>query len=207
MDSVRGGGLGLVGQPQDPGDQRPRGDLAQFAAQCFRWVGCAGRVSNGLRQELAGQHTLVTSVHLGAADTDMMKGYDVPKMNPADVARITLDGVETDAVEVGVDEFSEMVKASLGGDPREFDRRFRQFLDARDVGESGRHQDVHRTSQVHEQQPTTPRNNHEPPGPTSSADETGRSQVASKDAVDLEGFHRVRPGQRSGEGLYRYRGP
>ena len=50
-------------------------------------------MSKALRQELADQGTLVTSVHLGAADTDMMKGYDVPKMDPADVARITLDGI------------------------------------------------------------------------------------------------------------------
>ena len=87
-------------------------------------------MSNALRQELAGQGTLVTSVHLGAADTDMMKGYDVPKLDPADVARITLDGVEADAVEVVVDEFTKMVKASLTKDPREFDRQLQQFLNA-----------------------------------------------------------------------------
>ena len=87
-------------------------------------------MSNALRQELAGQGTLVTSVHLGAADTDMMKGYDLPKMDPADVARITLDGVEADAVEVVVDEFTKMVKASLTKDPREFDRQLQQFLNA-----------------------------------------------------------------------------
>jgi NAD(P)-dependent dehydrogenase (short-subunit alcohol dehydrogenase family) len=87
-------------------------------------------MSNALRQELAGQGTLVTSVHLGAADTDMMKGYDVPKMDPADVARILLDGVEADAVEVVVDEFTKMVKASLSKDPREFDRQLQQLLNA-----------------------------------------------------------------------------
>ncbi|MEV0237676.1 SDR family oxidoreductase [Nonomuraea sp. NPDC050786] len=87
-------------------------------------------MSKALRQELAGQGTLVTSVHLGAADTDMMKGVDVPKMDPADVARITLDGVEADAFEVVVDEFTEMVKASLSKDPREFDKQFHQFLNA-----------------------------------------------------------------------------
>lgn len=91
-------------------------------------------MSNALRQELAGQGTLVTSVHLGAADTAMMEGYDVPKMDPADVARITLDGVEGDAFEVVVDEYTEMVKAWLSKDRREFDghlqQLFQQFLDA-----------------------------------------------------------------------------
>ncbi|WNI30433.1 SDR family oxidoreductase [Streptomyces sp. ITFR-6] len=87
-------------------------------------------MGNALRQELAGQGTKVTSVHLGAADTDMMKGYDVPKMDPADVARITLDGVEAGTFEVVVDEFTAMVKASLSEDPRDFDKQFQQFLNS-----------------------------------------------------------------------------
>ncbi|MEU6040552.1 SDR family oxidoreductase [Actinomadura sp. NPDC047616] len=87
-------------------------------------------MSKALRQELAGQGTLVTSVHLAMADTDMTKGYDMPKMDPADVARIALDGVEAEALEVVVDEFTEMVKASLSKDPREFDKQFHQFLNA-----------------------------------------------------------------------------
>ncbi|MCQ4206459.1 SDR family oxidoreductase [Streptomyces longispororuber] len=89
-------------------------------------------MSNALRQELAGQGTLVSSVHLGAADTDMMKGYDVPKMDPAEVARITLGGVETGAFEIVVDEYTAMVKEWLSKDRREFDSHlqqlFQQFL-------------------------------------------------------------------------------
>ncbi|WP_439381282.1 SDR family oxidoreductase [Amycolatopsis lexingtonensis] len=85
-------------------------------------------MSNALRQELAGQGTLVTSVHLGAADTDMMKDFDLPKTDPAEVARLTLDGVEADAAEVVVDEFTELVKASLSKDPREFDGQLKQLL-------------------------------------------------------------------------------
>jgi NAD(P)-dependent dehydrogenase (short-subunit alcohol dehydrogenase family) len=87
-------------------------------------------MSNALRQELAAQGTSVTSVHLGAADTDMMKGYDVPKMDPADVARITLDGVEANAFEVVVDEFTAMVKASLSQDPRDFDEQLQRLLNS-----------------------------------------------------------------------------
>lgn len=84
-------------------------------------------MGNALRQELAGQGTLITSVHLGAADTDMMKGFDVPKSPPADVARAALDGVESGAYEVVVDEFTAMVKASLSRDPSEFESRFREL--------------------------------------------------------------------------------
>jgi hypothetical protein len=84
-------------------------------------------MGNALRQELAGQGTLITSVHLGAADTDMMKGFDVPKSDPAAVARAALDGVESGAYEVVVDEFTAMVKASLSRDPSEFESRFREL--------------------------------------------------------------------------------
>lgn len=76
-------------------------------------------MTNGVRLELAGQKTLVQGVHLGAADTDIMAGRDVPKIDPADVARASLDGVQAGAVEVLVDEPSRFVKAALSGDPAE----------------------------------------------------------------------------------------
>jgi NAD(P)-dependent dehydrogenase (short-subunit alcohol dehydrogenase family) len=82
-------------------------------------------MSNALRFELQGQGTLVTSVHLGAADTDMMGDYDGPKIAPAEVARRTLDGVAGGDFEVVVDDWSAMIKASLAKDPREF---YGQFL-------------------------------------------------------------------------------
>jgi hypothetical protein len=43
---------------------------------------------------------------------------------PADVATRMLDGVAANAFEVVVDDWSEMVKASLAKDPREFYERF-----------------------------------------------------------------------------------
>ncbi|MFZ4192371.1 hypothetical protein [Streptomyces pseudogriseolus] len=74
-------------------------------------------MTNGVRVELAGQKTLVQGVHLGAADTDMMAGREAPKIDPADVARAALDGVEAGAVEVLVDNPSRFVKTALAGDP------------------------------------------------------------------------------------------
>jgi NAD(P)-dependent dehydrogenase (short-subunit alcohol dehydrogenase family) len=84
-------------------------------------------MSNALRLELLGQGTQVTSVHLGAAETDMMKDYDGPKIDPALVARTTLDAVAGGELEVVVDDWSAMVKASLAEDPRTF---YAQFLNA-----------------------------------------------------------------------------
>ncbi|MFE9728127.1 SDR family oxidoreductase [Streptomyces sp. NPDC005794] len=74
-------------------------------------------MTNGVRVELAGQKTLVQGVHLGAADTDMMAGRDAPKIDPADVARASLDGLRAGAIEVLVDDPSRFVKAALSGDP------------------------------------------------------------------------------------------
>nr|WP_322974020.1 SDR family NAD(P)-dependent oxidoreductase [Actinacidiphila oryziradicis] len=74
-------------------------------------------MTNSVRLELAGQGTLVQGVHLGAADTDMMAGRDAPKIDPADVARASLDGVQVGAIEVLVDAPSRFVKAALSGDP------------------------------------------------------------------------------------------
>jgi NAD(P)-dependent dehydrogenase (short-subunit alcohol dehydrogenase family) len=77
-------------------------------------------MTNGVRLELAKQGTQVTGVHLGAADTDMMGGYDGPKVDPAFVAATTLDGVEAGLIEVVVDEWSANIKAALAADPAVF---------------------------------------------------------------------------------------
>ncbi|MEW2146840.1 SDR family oxidoreductase [Micromonospora vinacea] len=91
------------------------GANAYAVAKAAEWS-----LTNGIRLELAGQGTLVTGLHLGAADTDMMAGYDVDKMDPADVVRAALDGVEAGRVEVLADESSTYVKASLANDPSDF---------------------------------------------------------------------------------------
>ncbi|MEU0090780.1 SDR family oxidoreductase [Kribbella sp. NPDC006257] len=91
------------------------GANAYGAAKAAEWS-----LTNGVRLELAEQQTLVTGVHLGAADTDMMADYEGPKIDPADVVRATLDAVEAGKLEVVVDEWSANVKASLSRDPLEF---------------------------------------------------------------------------------------
>ncbi|MFC6088274.1 SDR family oxidoreductase [Saccharothrix lopnurensis] len=94
------------------------GTGAYAAAKAAQWG-----LTNGIRLELAGQGTLVTALHLGTADTDMIAGTGLDPINqPADVARAALDGVEAGAVEVLVDDWSAHVKASLAGDPAVFYR-------------------------------------------------------------------------------------
>lgn len=81
-------------------------------------------MSNALRLELAAQRTQVTSVHLGLADTDMARAIDGPKTDPAQVVRAVLDATAQGEIEVVVDAWSAMVKASLAEDPRAFYARF-----------------------------------------------------------------------------------
>ncbi|MEO3809645.1 SDR family oxidoreductase [Sphaerisporangium sp. B11E5] len=91
------------------------GANAYAAAKAAAWS-----LTNGARIELAGQGTQVTGVHLGAADTDMSRLYDGDKIDPAAVARAALDGVEAGALEVLVDDWSAMIKATLADDPSRF---------------------------------------------------------------------------------------
>jgi NAD(P)-dependent dehydrogenase (short-subunit alcohol dehydrogenase family) len=90
----------------------PQGSGSYSVAKAAEW-----NMTNGVRVELADQKILVQGVHLGAADTDMMAGRDAPKIDPADVARASLDGVQAGAIEVLVDDPSRFVKAALSGDP------------------------------------------------------------------------------------------
>ncbi|MET8121889.1 SDR family oxidoreductase [Micromonospora sp. NPDC005189] len=91
------------------------GANAYGAAKAAEWS-----LTNGIRIELAGQGTLVTGLHLGSADTDMSAGYDGDKVDPADVVRAALDGLEAGRIEVLADEWSGHVKASLAEDPSAF---------------------------------------------------------------------------------------
>jgi NAD(P)-dependent dehydrogenase (short-subunit alcohol dehydrogenase family) len=88
------------------------GSGAYAAAKAAEWS-----LTNSLRLELEPHGVLVQGVHLGAADTDIMAGYEGPMIEPIVVARAALDGVEQKHIEVLVDEWSRSVKAALTGEP------------------------------------------------------------------------------------------
>jgi len=92
---------------------------AYAVAKAAEW-----NMTNGVRLELAAQGTFVQGVLLGAADTDMMAAYDGPKADPRDVVRRALDGLAAGSIEVVVDDWTAMVKSSLGGDPAQFYAQF-----------------------------------------------------------------------------------
>ncbi|MET8156033.1 SDR family oxidoreductase [Sphaerisporangium sp. NPDC005289] len=85
---------------------------AYHAAKAAEWA-----LTNNVRLELAGQRTLVTALHLGAADTDMMAWYEGDKSAPEVIVAAALDGIEGDRPEVLADDWSRQVKAWLSQDP------------------------------------------------------------------------------------------
>jgi len=83
---------------------------AYGAAKAAEWS-----LTNGLRLQLAGQGTQVTALHVGYMDTDMVRELDVPKIDPAVVAKLALDGLAAGAVEVLADDTSRRVQQGLAG--------------------------------------------------------------------------------------------
>lgn len=77
----------------------------------------AWALTNGLRNELRGQGTLVVGVHAGYIDTDMVKDVDSPKSRPEDIAQAVLDGIEAGASEVLADDTARYVKAGFAATP------------------------------------------------------------------------------------------
>lgn len=70
-------------------------------------------LTNGLRHELRSQGTQVVGFHGGFIDTDLTRGFDVPKATPEDVVCRTLDALEAGEDEVAVDEPSRQVRQGL----------------------------------------------------------------------------------------------
>ncbi len=89
------------------------GAEAYSAAKAAAWS-----LTNSIRLELAKQNTLVVGVQLGATDTDMMKGVDMPKNEPANVANAALDAIEAGDWEVLADDMTRQIKGALSLDPK-----------------------------------------------------------------------------------------
>ena len=72
-------------------------------------------MTNALRLQLAGQGTQVTALHVGFMDTNMVRHLEVPKIDPAVVAKLALDGLAAGRPEVLADETSRLVQQGLAG--------------------------------------------------------------------------------------------
>ncbi|WP_182526021.1 SDR family oxidoreductase [Nocardioides dongkuii] len=87
---------------------------AYAASKAAAWM-----LTDSTRLELASQGTHVVGVHMGLVDTDMVKGIDAPKIDPAAVVDAALDAIESGAQEVLADDWATFVKSGLLLDPKE----------------------------------------------------------------------------------------
>jgi NAD(P)-dependent dehydrogenase (short-subunit alcohol dehydrogenase family) len=83
---------------------------AYSAAKSAEWS-----LTNAMRQELAAQGTQVSGLHLGYMDTDMVSHIDAPKLDPAEIARLALDGIEAGEPEILGDDLSRLIRQRLAG--------------------------------------------------------------------------------------------
>jgi NAD(P)-dependent dehydrogenase (short-subunit alcohol dehydrogenase family) len=85
------------------------GGLAAYAAS----KAAAWSLTNALRTELAAQKTQVLALHMAYVDTDLTRGFDVPKSSPETIVKRALDGLESGLDEVLADELTAQVKGGL----------------------------------------------------------------------------------------------
>lgn len=77
----------------------------------------AWSLTNGVRDALREQGTQVLGVHVGMIDTDLTRGFDLPKLSPDTVVARSFAALEAGAGEVLVDEITRAVKQGLNAEP------------------------------------------------------------------------------------------
>jgi len=85
------------------------GELAAYSAS----KSAAWSLTNSLRHELAAQKTQVLGLHMAYVDTDLTRGFEVPKSSPEDIVKRALDGLEAGLDEVLADEVTRQVKQGM----------------------------------------------------------------------------------------------
>lgn len=83
---------------------------AYCAAKSAEWS-----LTNALRLQLVDQGIRVSGLHVGYMDTDMVRSVTDAKSDPADIARIAVDGIAADAYEILADNVSRQAQAALAG--------------------------------------------------------------------------------------------
>lgn len=84
-------------------------ELAAYSAS----KSAAWSLTNALRHELAAQKTQVLGLHMAYVDTDLTRGFEVPKSSAEDIVRRALDGLEAGADEVLADALTQQVRQGL----------------------------------------------------------------------------------------------
>jgi NAD(P)-dependent dehydrogenase (short-subunit alcohol dehydrogenase family) len=91
-------------------------------------------MTQSLRALLAGQGVRVHAVLTGPVDTDMTRGFDIPKASPESVARAIFDGMENDEEDIFPDPMSESVAEGWrSGVAKALERQFAALVPAERV--------------------------------------------------------------------------
>ena len=85
------------------------GELAAYSAS----KSAAWSLTNALRHELAAQKTQVLGLHMAYVDTDLTRGFEVPKSSAAQIVQRALDGLAAGADEVLADALTEQIRQGL----------------------------------------------------------------------------------------------
>ncbi|WHZ01206.1 SDR family oxidoreductase [Neobacillus sp. YX16] len=83
---------------------------AYTAAKAAEWA-----LTNDLRLNLYPQNVRVAGLHVGFMKTDMTSSLEVPKSNPEDIAKIAVDGLESDSFEIVADDVSRKIQRVFAG--------------------------------------------------------------------------------------------
>ena len=70
-------------------------------------------LTNALRHELASQGTQVLGLHMAYVDTDLTRGFEVPKSSALEIVQHALDGLEAGLEEVLADELTQHIRQGL----------------------------------------------------------------------------------------------
>lgn len=89
----------------------------------------AHSLTQTLRAYLAGKGVTVHGVYLGPTDTDMTRGFDIPKASAMDVAREIFDGLERGEEDIFPDAVSRtLAEGWRNGVVKGFERQYASFL-------------------------------------------------------------------------------
>ena len=84
----------------------------------------AWSLTQSFRADFARRHVKVFGVFPGAVDTDMLKGVEMPKAAPADVASAVLQGIVADQEDIFPDPMSQQLYAHWAADHKAVERQF-----------------------------------------------------------------------------------
>jgi NAD(P)-dependent dehydrogenase (short-subunit alcohol dehydrogenase family) len=94
----------------------------------------AFNLTQSLRALLAGRGVTVHAVLTGPTDTDMTRGFDIPKASPESVARAVFDGVENGEEDIFPDPLSEsMAEWWRSGVAKALERQYAALVAAKPV--------------------------------------------------------------------------